>query len=330
MTLTTDIVGVKVGPLLQEIDARWLMAYAAGIGEGNPLYLDTALKDGIVAHPLFPVCYEWPLALAIRDRAIPPEARVMGVHATHDLIIHRLPVPGDLLSTTVRIVCVELRKPGAYVVMRFETQDAAGAPVTTTDYGTLFRGVDTAGPDRSLLEPYRGPEPVGGAAKWKAQVPVLRGAAHLYTECARIWNPIHTDRAVARAAGLPDIILHGTATLALAVSVLLEREAGGDPTPLKRVRCRFGAMVVSGSHAVYKCSDRNESGYRDRRLPADGHLRDLGSGHPLRDQGLGPVCQRDRQVALVMHPEHPVHFEALASQRVKRVMNRHPSNMSSM
>ena len=27
----------------------------------------------------------------------------------------------------------------------------------------------------------------------------------MYTECARIWNPIHTDRAVALAAGLPDI-----------------------------------------------------------------------------------------------------------------------------
>ena len=40
-------------------------------------------------------------------------------------------------------------------------------------------------------------------------------AAHVYTECARIWNPIHTDVAYARAAGLPDIILHGTATLAL-------------------------------------------------------------------------------------------------------------------
>jgi len=27
----------------------------------------------------------------------------------------------------------------------------------------------------------------------------------VYTECARIWNPIHTDAAVAKAAGLPAI-----------------------------------------------------------------------------------------------------------------------------
>jgi acyl dehydratase len=68
-------------------------------------------------------------------------------------------------------------------------------------------------------------------------------AAHVYTECARIWNPIHTDVAYARAAGLPGIILHGTATLALTVSRLLARH---DITPpaVRRVRCRFAGMVL--------------------------------------------------------------------------------------
>ena len=46
------------------------------------------------------------------------------------------------------------------------------------------------------------------------RVPIGAGAAHVYTECARIWNPIHTDTAVTAKAGLPGIILHGTATLA--------------------------------------------------------------------------------------------------------------------
>jgi acyl dehydratase len=43
-------------------------------------------------------------------------------------------------------------------------------------------------------------------------------AALVYTECSRIWNPIHTNPAVATRAGLPRPILHGTATLAMAVS----------------------------------------------------------------------------------------------------------------
>jgi len=74
-------------------------------------------------------------------------------------------------------------------------------------------------------------------------VPIPASLAHVYTECARIWNPIHTDRAVALAAGLPDIILHGTATLALAVSEALRREPEGAAAAVARVRCRFGGMV---------------------------------------------------------------------------------------
>jgi acyl dehydratase len=247
MRISADIVGVEVEPMLQEVDARWLMAYAAGIGEVAPRYFDTALGDGVVAHPLFPVCYEWPLALAIRDRTIPSAVRVKAVHATHDLVIHRLPVAGDRLATTARVAAVEGRKPGTFVVTRFETRDASGAPVTTTDAGALYLGVETTGPDRSLLELYRGPERAEAPAAWKTQVPIPPGAAHVYTECSRIWNPIHTDRAVARAAGLPDIILHGTATLAMAVSVVVKSEAGGDPTAVQRIRCRFGAMVLMPS-----------------------------------------------------------------------------------
>jgi hypothetical protein len=42
---------------------------------------------------------------------------------------------------------------------------------------------------------------------------------------------------------LPDIILHGTATLALAVSRLVESELGGDPRRVRRLGGRFGGMV---------------------------------------------------------------------------------------
>jgi acyl dehydratase len=62
----------------------------------------------------------------------------------------------------------------------------------------------------------------------------------VYTECARIFNPIHTDAAYARAAGLPDIILHGTATLAFSVSKIRDALR----PPVRRIRCRFAGMVT--------------------------------------------------------------------------------------
>jgi acyl dehydratase len=79
------------------------------------------------------------------------------------------------------------------------------------------------------------------------KIVVPAGMAHIYTECARIFNPIHTDAAVARAAGLPAIILHGTATLALAVSRIVEARTQSDPTRISRIACRFGAMVTMPS-----------------------------------------------------------------------------------
>ena len=81
----------------------------------------------------------------------------------------------------------------------------------------------------------------------KIEIPVAAGAANVYTETARIFNPIHSDKAVALAAGLPDIILHGTATLALAISQIVRHCADGNPEKIKRLGGRFSAMVLMPS-----------------------------------------------------------------------------------
>ena len=80
-----------------------------------------------------------------------------------------------------------------------------------------------------------------------AKIDIPANAAHVYTECARVWNPIHTDIAYARAAGLPNIILHGTATLALSVSRVLQ-QFDIDAAAVRRVQCRFSGMVEMPSH----------------------------------------------------------------------------------
>lgn len=245
MKIPADIVGTSAGPRVQHLDARWLMAHAAALGETAAEHFDTTRAGGVLAHPLFPVCYEWPLAVDLRGKTLSDEIAARGVHATHDLTIHRRPCAGDRLSITAAITAVEPRPPGAYVVMRFETLDADGRPVTTTDYGSLYLGVECEGMPRHPSprpSPRRG-EGDRGAPTWAAEVPIQANFAHVYTECARIWNPIHTDRAVALAAGLPDIILHGTATLALAVSEVLRREPEGPVLSVARISCRFGGMV---------------------------------------------------------------------------------------
>jgi acyl dehydratase len=250
------IVGTEVGPLGAEVDARWLMAYAAGLGETDARYYDTRRADGVTAHPLFPVCYEWPVALAMRANTIDDALAPLSVHATHHLTVHRPPRAGDRLLTSARVVAVTPRRGGTLVVTRFTTVDERGAPVTTTEYGSVYRGVPCDGEAHDAAAPVgawttrrarREPEPGGAKAvaspRWSESVSVAAWAAHVYTECARIWNPIHTDTAVAAAAGLPAIILHGTATLALAISRVVARELDGDPTRVAAVSARFTGMV---------------------------------------------------------------------------------------
>jgi acyl dehydratase len=96
------------------------------------------------------------------------------------------------------------------------------------------------------------------------------GIAHVYTECARIWNPIHTDAAVARAAGLPGIILHGTATLALAVSRVVTRELGGDGARVRGVAARFTGFVRLPSAITVRGLGRQATTIAFDAVDADG------------------------------------------------------------
>ena len=240
--LSTAIVGVETGPLAQSIDARWLMAYAAGLGARDPRYFDTSGEGGPVAHPMFPVCYEWPAALAIRAKTIPDELSALSVHATHHLVLSRAPRAGDTLLTTARVIGLRRRRAGTLVTTRLTTVDDKGEPVTRTDYGSVYRGV-TAEADVELESSVTIVPADEADIAWTEMVQLEAGAAHVYTECARIWNPIHTDLTVARAAGLPGIILHGTATLAHAVSRVVERDLGGYPGRAMEIAARFTGMV---------------------------------------------------------------------------------------
>jgi acyl dehydratase len=263
LKLPSSVVGEAAGPLEHHLDARWVMAYNAGLGETDARYYDTASPAGIAAHPLFPVCYEWPVSLPVRNIAplLPHAARL--VHAQHDLVIHRAPRPGDTVRTSVRIIGAEQRSPGAFVVYRFTTVDANGAPVTTSDFGALYRGVALDGPSRTV-ERFEDPPPPPAALAHAGDIAVAATAAHVYTECARIWNPIHTDVAYARAAGLPGIILHGTAMLALSVSRSMS-VFGVSPQDVRRVSCRFSGMVpMPAMLALYAARAGNAVSFETR------------------------------------------------------------------
>ena len=268
MPFSTSTIGAQTTSAQHTTDARWLMAYAGSLGDMNPLYMDTTQE--IYAHPVFPVCLEWPSILATRQLAgaggLTDNEASKGVHASHDLHIYRSIRPDETLRTHARIIDVQEIRPGAACIMQIDTVDSQDQLVCRTYQTSIYRGVSVSH-DQANSGKATPPLP-SQVSDFEVDnvisIPVAAHLAHTYTECAHIWNPIHTDRAVALAAGLPDIILHGTATLALAVSALVDHQLGGDAGRVSRLGGRFAAMVLmpSGIELQIGKADRGTIGFR--------------------------------------------------------------------
>src|SRR5436189_81158 len=114
-TSASLVVQENADPTAKQDLERWVMAYSAGLGETDPRYYDTTAASGPWVHPLFPVCYEWPVSRTLRS--LPPleahKARL--IHAQHDLVLHRPLRADETLQTFARIAMAAPRAPGAFV-----------------------------------------------------------------------------------------------------------------------------------------------------------------------------------------------------------------------
>lgn len=252
MKIASDRCGLTTGTSTEAITKRRVMAYAAGIGAERDAYINDLRPDGVVASPPFLVALEWATANGPEFRdALGADQDTMqaSVHVLQDSRFYRPIRPGDNLTTESRIVAIRPTSAGAYLVRRFRTTADDGAVVAETESGAIFLRVPVDGPPRVIgdLTALRPDRDVPDGADLEEDIPVARTLPHVYTECAAIWNPIHSELAEAAKAQLPDIILQGTCTWALAGERLIDRYGQGDPTRMKRLGGRFHGMVIPGS-----------------------------------------------------------------------------------
>jgi acyl dehydratase len=250
MPVRTSAIGMALDVVETELTARKALAYAAGIADCSDAVFDDARTGGIVVPPPFCVSPEWPVVSGPKYMAamgMSLEERRRGVHYIQDSEFHVPLRPGMKLRTEGTVVAVRRSRAGALTVSKLSTVDCdSGATAVTSWTSSIVRGVDVEGEDSTAEAPP--PLPQGsGTVMAETEIFIPREMPHSYTECANIWNPIHTEREVALAAGLPDIILHGTATWALAGREVIAACCGGDPTRLKRLHGRFTAMVIPGT-----------------------------------------------------------------------------------
>lgn len=168
------------------------------------------------------------------------------LHGEHDATFHRPLRPGDLVHLRGRLSHLEQKAKGLVVEARM-VGFVEGSPAV--EARTLFfirgqqvtevgRGRRAPGPDRSM--PEREPD---AALRWT----VDPDQSHRYAAASLDVNPIHLDPATAQAAGLPDVILHGLCTMAMASKSIVRSECHHQPSQLARLAVRWTRPVFNGS-----------------------------------------------------------------------------------
>lgn len=243
MPIPSSLVGATAAGFPSSVDSRWAMNFAAGIDDLSPILYDTT-AERLPVHPMYLGFPEWEATKLIAEMVNLDESEQgRGVQVTHDTRIHRPFEVGMELITTAAIVGVHRHRAGAFQTVRHETRTVDGELVATSYLGAIHRGVEVDGDDvRPPLD--QRPQAPGETEGRTIELPVPANACHTYSECARIYNAFHCDIAVAKSVGVDGLILHGTGTIARAISAILGEITGGDPTRVTRVAADLKGMVV--------------------------------------------------------------------------------------
>ncbi len=212
-------------------------AYAAATGDSSPAYQG---PDSICP-PMFHVRLLKELIFKI---ATDPELgldMLRLVHGQHDATFLKPIRPWDLVQMRGRLVSVEEKSSGLLVTSRLSCLvDGDPAVEATTAY--FIRGTKKAEKGAPAAPPTAAPPPDYSAAIHVADDQSLR-----YADASLDNNPIHTDPATAKAAGLPGVILQGLCTMAMSGAALVAGVADNDARRLSRLSVRFASPVLNGS-----------------------------------------------------------------------------------
>lgn len=169
------------------------------------------------------------------------------VHAEQAIVLHRpLAAQGHVVGRN-RVTGLHDKgvDRGALMLQERQVTDAAsGEPIATVTQTTMLRGDGGFGGAHGtpLAPPHAVPDRAPDAV---CDLPTLPQAALLY-RLNGDFNPLHADPAVARAAGFQRPILHGLATMGVALHAVLKTLLGYEADAVRGMRVRFTAPVLPG------------------------------------------------------------------------------------
>jgi NAD(P)-dependent dehydrogenase (short-subunit alcohol dehydrogenase family)/acyl dehydratase/putative sterol carrier protein len=164
------------------------------------------------------------------------------VHGEHDATFHIPLKPWDLVQVRAKLVAVEEKSSGKLVVSKlYGFVDGELAVECKTAY--FVKGPKKKPTGEKKAPKAAPPEPP--PADFQAPFTIDDDQSYRYAEASLDDNPIHVDPNTAKAAGLPDVILHGLCTMAMSGRSVIDSLAEGDPRRLKRLGVRFARPVLN-------------------------------------------------------------------------------------
>ncbi|WP_018320900.1 MaoC/PaaZ C-terminal domain-containing protein [Bradyrhizobium sp. WSM2793] len=165
------------------------------------------------------------------------------------------------VTTTSAVIFMRQTRAGTFTLTRFDhMDDETGEPICTSFSGGMLRGIPLGTASVGKLPAgFSELTAVSHSDSHKVPLSLDRSLPHTYSECARIWNPIHTERAVALAAGLEDIIVHGTITWALSAREAFRLSGVENLGRLKRLAASFRAPIIAGRPMTVLVSQKHGS-----------------------------------------------------------------------
>lgn len=272
MKLSSQLVGIGLRTYRAKVSFRQISNFAAGLGETDDRCYDDERYGKVMAPPTFAVALTWPLVSRMsRHLSVAGIARMAWaglqarnvsllkggdlaafmrcmVHYEEGLQFFAPVFSGEQIVLRGTIVAVTPHDAGTLVQMAFDAETERGEKKFTEFTSALFRGVECADRGRVLRRP---PEELdrhddGGEPDEVLTLALPKLASFHYDAGSNMVAPIHTSAKFARKAGLPGVIMQGTATLGHVVRRLLEAEAGGDGRSLRVLSASFRDTVPLG------------------------------------------------------------------------------------
>ena len=258
ITYPVDRVGLQTIAKSVEITPRLIQSAAAAVQETGERYFDDSRTSGLDVHPGLIFSLEWWTRFMPGGDSLSEEIGLRGVHAWTDIRLRRPFKLGDVITSQGQLISISTIPPGTLTVTRWIFSDAWGNIVAEYDKGGIVRDIFPDGKDQSINDRLPLPNASKDAAQssWSKEIKITANTAQIYSECAQIYNPIHTEKQVALRAGLPDTILHGVCTQSLAIGAILEHICDGDPKQLRRACGQYRAMVLPNSTITIRVTSK--------------------------------------------------------------------------